>query len=70
MRVCLETSTLRVRHTGIAIYRLELMQALLGQLGLGESLGSGPINLLAPTRGCVALDVSEVQSWPTRLRPF
>jgi alpha-1,3-rhamnosyl/mannosyltransferase len=59
MRVCLDTSTLRVRHAGIAIYTLELMQALLGQLGPGESLVS-----FDPVGGFVPVDAG----WPARMR--
>jgi alpha-1,3-rhamnosyl/mannosyltransferase len=57
MRVCLDTSTLRVRHTGIAVYTLELVQALLGQLLPGENLVS-----FDPVGGFVPLDAG----WPTR----
>jgi alpha-1,3-rhamnosyl/mannosyltransferase len=40
MRVCLDTSTLRVRHAGIAVYTLELSEALLSQIAPDESLTS------------------------------
>jgi glycosyltransferase involved in cell wall biosynthesis len=59
MRVCIDTSTLRVRHAGIAVYTLELMQALLGQLGPGESLVS-----FDPVGGFVPVDAG----WPERMR--
>ncbi len=38
MRVCLDTSTLRVRHSGIAVYTLELVQALLGLIRADDRL--------------------------------
>jgi len=38
MRVCLDTSTLRVPHAGIAVYTLELIEAMLGLLGSEDSL--------------------------------
>ena len=40
MRICLDTSTLRVRHAGIAVYTLELTNALLGLVGPEDSLVS------------------------------
>lgn len=40
MRVCLDTSTLRVPHAGIAVYTLELIEAMLGLVGPGEALVS------------------------------
>ena len=59
MRVCIDTSTLRVRHAGIAVYTLELMQALLDQVGPGESLVS-----FDPVGGFGAIDTG----WLTRTR--
>ena len=57
MRVCLDTSTLRVRHSGIAVYTLELVQALLGQIGADDGLvsfdgigGFAPIDTAWPAR--------------------
>ena len=57
MRVCLDTSTLRVRHAGIAVYTLGLVQALLGQIGADDSLlsfdgmgGFAPIDAAWPAR--------------------
>jgi alpha-1,3-rhamnosyl/mannosyltransferase len=57
MRICLDTSTLRVRHAGIAVYTLELAEALLGQLGPDDSLvsfdgigGFAPIDDAWPAR--------------------
>lgn len=38
MRICLDTSTLRIRHAGIAVYTLELTDALLGLIGTEDSL--------------------------------
>jgi glycosyltransferase involved in cell wall biosynthesis len=59
MRVCLDTSTLRVRHAGIAIYTLELIQALLGQIGADEGLVSfDGIGGFVPIEG----------DWPARMR--
>ena len=40
MRICLDTSTLRVRHAGIAVYTLELINALLELLGPEDMLVS------------------------------
>lgn len=59
MRVCLDTSTLRVRHAGIAVYTLELVHALLNQVGPGESLVS-----FDPVGGFVSVDAD----WPARMR--
>lgn len=57
MRVCLDTSTLRVRHAGIAIYTLGLVQALLSQIDADDSVisfdgigGFAPIDATWPTR--------------------
>ena len=57
MRVCLDTSTLRVRHSGIAVYTLGLVQALLGQIGADDGLvsfdgigGFAPIDTAWPAR--------------------
>lgn len=57
MRVCLDTSTLRVRHAGIAVYTLELVAAALNQLGPEEALvafdgvgGFAPIDPEWPAR--------------------
>jgi glycosyltransferase involved in cell wall biosynthesis len=59
MRVCLDTSTLRVRHAGIAVYTLELIQALLGQIGADDGLVSfDGIGGFAPIDG----------NWPARMR--
>jgi alpha-1,3-rhamnosyl/mannosyltransferase len=59
MRVCLDTSTLRVRHAGIAVYTLELAQALLGQIGADDSLVSfDGLGGFAPIDG----------DWPARRR--
>lgn len=59
MRICLDTSTLRVRHAGIAVYTLELAEALLGQIGPDESLVS-----FDPVGGFVPIDAG----WPARMR--
>ena len=59
MRVCLDTSTLRVRHAGIAVYTLELASAMLHQLRPDESLVS-----FDPISGFVPIDAS----WPARMR--
>lgn len=59
MRVCLDTSTLRVRHAGIAVYTLELASAMLHQLRSDESLVS-----FDPISGFVPIDAS----WPARMR--
>jgi len=59
MRVCLDTSTLRVRHAGIAVYTLELAEALLGQVGADDALVS-----FDGTGGFVPLDAT----WPARMR--
>lgn len=59
MRVCLDTSTLRVRHTGIAAYTLELIEAMLGLLGSEDSLVSfDGIDGFVPVDG----------GWPARRR--
>ncbi len=59
MRVCLDTSTLRVRHAGIAVYTLELVQALLGQIGADDGLIS-----FDGIGGFVPIDAA----WPARMR--
>lgn len=59
MRVCLDTSTLRVRHAGIAVYTLELASALVHQLGPDETLVS-----FDPISGFVPINAS----WPARMR--
>ena len=59
MRVCLDTSTLRVRHSGIAVYTLELVQALLGQIGADDGLVS-----FDGIGGFAPIDTS----WPARMR--
>lgn len=59
MRVCLDTSTLRVRHSGIAVYTLGLVQALLDQIGADDALVSfDGIGGFAPIDG----------DWPARMR--
>jgi alpha-1,3-rhamnosyl/mannosyltransferase len=59
MRVCLDTSTLRVRHSGIAVYTLGLVQALLDQIGPDDALVSfDGIGGFAPIDG----------DWPARMR--
>jgi alpha-1,3-rhamnosyl/mannosyltransferase len=57
MRICLDTSTLRVRHAGIAVYTLHLAEALLSQLAADEHLvafdglgGFSAIDELWPSR--------------------
>lgn len=59
MRVCLDTSTLRVRHAGIAVYTLELADALLGQIGPDDALVS-----FDGTGGFAPIDAA----WPARMR--
>lgn len=59
MRVCLDTSTLRVRHSGIAVYTLGLVQALLGQIGADDGLVS-----FDGIGGFAPIDTS----WPARMR--
>jgi glycosyltransferase involved in cell wall biosynthesis len=59
MRVCLDTSTLRVRHAGIAVYTLELVEALLEQMGTADSLVS-----FDGMGGFVPIDTG----WPDRMR--
>jgi alpha-1,3-rhamnosyl/mannosyltransferase len=59
MRVCLDTSTLRVRHSGIAVYTLGLVQALLDQIVADDALVSfDGIGGFAPIDG----------DWPARMR--
>jgi glycosyltransferase involved in cell wall biosynthesis len=59
MRVCLDTSTLRVSHAGIATYTLGLVEALIGQIRADDGLisfdgigGFVPIDTGWPARMC------------------